>query len=327
VPVTLYTLTAPQNPDLAKWATVIRLPFSGRLGLVANGIYLAVVLRRDRSSILHVHYASSYGLMALISCTGRWLLSVWGSDVFEFPDRSPVHRLLIRAILERATRITATSASLQERVQELTSGGIDASVIPFGVHRSWIEGERPDRNGPFRCISVKSLEATYNIDVAIESFGIALRNGLPPDSEFWIIGDGPENRKLQQMAKSLGISSNIIFKGRIPHDGVREMIDQADVLLNLSLHESFGVAVIEASARGIPVIATDVGGLKEVIDPGKTGFLVPVGERETTARILLELHRDPASRRHIGESGRNWVRSRYVFEENLERLLALYRTF
>ncbi len=95
--------------------------------------------------------------------------------------------------------------------------------------------------------------------------------------------------------------------------------------MNLSKHESFGVSVLEASACGIPVVATQTGGLAEVIEDHETGFLVPVGDPERAAQAAEQLIADPALRELMGRKGRERVIQLFDWKSNVEAMIREYQ--
>jgi len=104
------------------------------------------------------------------------------------------------------------------------------------------------------------------------------------------MGDGPERPAAERLARKKGISDRILFMGKV--DDVHDKLGMADLMLLPSELESFGLAALEAMACEVPTIATNVGGLPEVIDDGKTGFLAPVGDVEAMSKFAIEILSD-----------------------------------
>lgn len=143
-----------------------------------------------------------------------------------------------------------------------------------------------------------------------------------------MIGDGPERLSATGVAKQLGIADRIQYLGNC--ENIEDLLPCADLLLQPSEHESFGLVPLEAMACEVPVIVTNSGGVAEVVDHGETGFLCEVGDIETMAQYALEILNHPEQAREMGRRGRAHVIARFprdvivgqyetLYEEVLER--------
>jgi glycosyltransferase involved in cell wall biosynthesis len=143
-----------------------------------------------------------------------------------------------------------------------------------------------------------------------------------PTAQFVLIGDGSERAQLEALVRELGIAERVLFAGDCDH--VAAWLAALDVFVLPSDFESLPNAVLEAMAAGLPVVATRVGGTPEIVEEGKTGFLVDVGDAEMMSRRILDLLRDPALRRAMGEAGCARVQREFTIEQMIERLEGLY---
>jgi len=283
------------------------------------------LIRRFRPHIVHAHYASSYGLLAALTGFRPLVLSVWGSDVFEFPRRSLVHRAILKLNLRRASRLTSTSRVMAREIRRYTTK--PATVIPFGIDLNAFTLP-PDRSEPCVCCVIgtaKALEAVYGIDTLIRSF--ALVRDMCPDQRVTlsIAGDGPEAEALKRLCEELHVDRDVRFLGRLPHREVPGFLQGLDIFVCVSRRESFGVAALEASACGRPVVASEAGGLPEVVLHGRTGLIVPIDSPQATAASVAGLVRDRDLRERLGREGRRWVEQEYNWRSNVAQMLTLYQ--
>jgi glycosyltransferase involved in cell wall biosynthesis len=114
--------------------------------------------------------------------------------------------------------------------------------------------------------------------------------------------------------------------GGVPHDQVIHYLHKMDIFVVPSFQESFGVAAVEAAAAGLPVVASDVGGLPEVVIDGETGYLVPPADAHTLSQRLAQLIADPSLRRRMGKAGRVLVETHYNWKDNAAQMERLYRS-
>jgi glycosyltransferase involved in cell wall biosynthesis len=144
------------------------------------------------------------------------------------------------------------------------------------------------------------------------------------DASLVLVGDGPLRRKLEVQAAALGIADRTHFVGY--RTDVGSLYAALDAVTLSSANEGTPVAVIEALAAGLPAVATDVGGVADVVPDGRAGFLVPAGDHDAMAERLLRLAGDVELRHRLGEGGAAWVRERYSVPRLVSDIDRLYRS-
>jgi glycosyltransferase involved in cell wall biosynthesis len=312
----------------------VRLPVSGVVGYFSQARTVARLFCERGCNLLNAHYATGYGVLATLSGIRPRLISVWGSDVYDFPEASPLHRWLVCRVLLSADAVASTSHAMAAQVRRLLGGRSLArpiAITPFGVDTARFSPEAgrvaaPDE--PVIIGTVKTLDHKYGIDTLIEAFALLrARPGLPP-LRLRLVGDGPQRAALERLAAERGLGDSVDFIGAVPHNEVPAQLGGLDVYVAASRldSESFGVAVIEACACERPVVVTRVGGLPEVVRDGETGLIVPRDSPLALADAVACLVADPALRRKLGQAGRAWVGQQYEWSACVDRMITLYRS-
>jgi glycosyltransferase involved in cell wall biosynthesis len=278
--------------------------------------------------ILHVHYASSYGLIGALSGFHPYLVSVWGADIFEFPRKSIFHRELIKFTLRKADKILSTSHVMAKETNKYTEKPIE--VTPFGIDL--------DRFKPFHAESlfneddivigtIKGLDKQYGIEFLLQAFAILAKRQPALPLKLLIVGGGPLEKSLKQRANELGIENRTAFTGQVRYDEIASYHNMLTIFVALSVidSESFGVAILEASACEKPVVVANVGGLPEVVEHGVTGLVVPPKHPEAAAAAIERLIHDNELRWQMGNAGRERVKKLYDWKVNVEQMLGIYR--
>lgn len=139
-----------------------------------------------------------------------------------------------------------------------------------------------------------------------------------------IIGDGPERAALEALAVRLGVADRVTFTGPLEESRKNAVIHLSRAIILPSLGEGLPVSILEAMALGIPVIATDVGGTRELVDDGVTGFVVPPGDPGALAAAMAQLASDEPLARRLGSAGQARLRAEFSPEDATARLVALY---
>ena len=279
------------------------------------------LLRRLRPDVVHALHLTSYGFVAALAGAHPLITSVWGYDILQAPHRTPLHSWITRYALASADIVTATGDALAEETRPFVAPGRDIHVVPYGID---LDVFRPGKNGASGVTigSVKALVPEKGFEYLIGAMPAVLERY--PDTRLVLAGDGPELRRLEQLAQRLGVGAKVEFAREIPHDAVPEFVRALDAFVQPSLTESFGVSALEASATAIPVIASDVEGGRDIMRDGQTGMLVPPGSSEALSTALLSLLDHPERRRAMGEAGRAFVAERYNWQDNAAAMQALY---
>jgi glycosyltransferase involved in cell wall biosynthesis len=283
------------------------------------------LIKQFKPDIVHSHYATSYGFLGAVSGFSPYILSVWGSDIYIFPHKSFLHRLFIKYNLSKADRILSTSHALAEETSKYTDTTID--VIPFGIN---MEVFKPlEYKNPFgdECIiigTVKSLETVYGIEYLIEAFNILKHKYSDLPLKLFLVGGGTRETHLKQLVSQMGLAKDTLFTGKVPYDKVPMYHNMISIYVALSLSESFGVSIIEASACEKPVVVSDVGGLPEVVNNGVTGFIVESGNVQHAVEAIEKLILNDNLRQKMGRAGRTMVAKRYNLDDSLNRMMAIY---
>jgi len=303
-----------------------------RIGGIKKLKYLAAlskvkeVIHEFNPDILHAHYATSYGLLGALTKFKPFIISVWGSDVYQFPNKSLIHKFLLKYNLSMANLVLSTSKDMAEVTKQYTSR--DVIVTPFGIDVvefcPMIVGE--ERFGKGTIIgTIKSLEYIYGIDYLLDAFKLCLDKYPHLECKLVIVGGGSLENYYKEKAKAIGIFKSCFFIGKIKHEDVPYYHNLIDIPVFLSLHESFGVSILEAAACGKPVIVSDAGGLPEIVEDKISGFVVPAKNSYSAFLAIEKLLMDKTLRRRMGQKGRERVLKEYNWENNLNHMLEIYK--
>ncbi len=287
---------------------------------------LRKIIRDFQPDIIHAHYASSYGLLNALSGFHPNILSVWGSDVFEFPRKSVFHKKILQFNLEKADHLFSTSEYMKRELQKYTDKEI--TVLPFGIDTKYFEPYEVERFFDDETVvigMIKSMEDNYGVKYLLEAFAEITR--IYPDKKLklLLIGGGTKLEEYKNFAVSLGIGDETHFTGYISYSDIPFYHNQLDIAVYPSLRESFGVAALESSACGKPVITTDIGELPNLILDNETGFIVQHKSSKAIIEKLQVLIENKDLRTRLGKAGRKYVMQNYNFKNNLSSMSIHYK--
>lgn len=326
-----------QHPIIDPFAQGVALhllPYRGILGYFNMVPAVRKLLRDIKPDIVNAHFASGYGTTARLVDYRPCLLSVWGSDVYDFPHKSPLHKWLVKKNLLAATRVASTSHCMAGETRQLIPGLTDIAITPFGVDLAAYAGIKPEpavQKSKLIIGTVKTMKPKYGIDTLIEAFAL-LQKSLQskpdltaPDIELHMVGGGEQTPELHALAVRRGIADKVNFVGHVPHSQVPKELAKLDIYVALSRNESFGVAIIEAGAAGRPVVVSNAGGLPEVTVDGVTGFVVPRENPAAAAAAIERLVLDANLRNQMGQGGQAHVAQHYSWDACVQTMLGVYQ--
>jgi L-malate glycosyltransferase len=290
---------------------------------------LADRLRRDEIDLVHAHMyrAEVVGTRAAVAAgTPVIVATVHSSRV-----RSPEDVRTLAELTPAMDRLIVPSASIADKVRAEARGTARFAVVPNGVDLSrWSAPVPPcalrneygiPHDAPLIGV-VARLEAEKGQRHLIDAMPAVLR--AAPDAHLVIVGEGSEADALRERAATLGspVTERVLFTGR--RDDVSALTADLTVAVLPSLREAQGISLLEAMARRVAVVASDVGGIPEVVTDGVDGLLVPPAEPEALAAAILRLVRDADLRRRLGEAGHRTVAERFSIDAQVRRTEAVY---
>jgi L-malate glycosyltransferase len=302
-------------------------------GALSKALYLLVVpeirklIKRTKPDLVHAHYGSSYGLIGALAGFHPYLISIWGSDVVDFPETSPLHRWVFKYSLSKAERILSTSPFMAKLLNKYTDKKVD--ITPFGIDTKRFNPGAKDKffSEEVDCVvgTVKSLEWYYGIEYLINSFHIVLKKLPDKKLKLLIVGGGALESKIRKQIKELNIEDKVTLTGKIAFNEVNKYHNILDIFIAISVYdETFGVAVLEASACEKPVIISRVGGMKELVIDKVTGFIVEPKNAEETAIKMIELINNVNLRKEMGKRGRELVLEKYELKKCVKKMTDIY---
>lgn len=277
-----------------------------------------------KPDILHAHYASSYGLIGTLSKFNPFIISVWGSDIYDFPRKNWIFKKLIQLNLRSADKILSTSETMARETKKYTKK--TPIVTPFGVSTKQFKKISQQQDNAFVIGTIKALYHKYGIDVLIESFAKLKEKNPESALELHIIGDGPDKAKLQKLSEALNVESSVKFLGQIDNKDVPQYLNTFDIYAALSRwdSESFGVAIVEAQACEVPVVVSNKGGLPEVVEHMHTGIVVESENADAACEAFDQLLHNKQKASSMGIAGRKRVEKLYDWEQNVQHMIAIY---
>jgi glycosyltransferase involved in cell wall biosynthesis len=279
-------------------------------------VLLLRVTRALRADVVHTHlvHADLYGGLGA-RLHGARLVSTKHNDD---PFRTGAFRFVERGLARLAHRVvTITEALRQFTIERVGIPPGKVETIHYGLDElpaAWGENSPDPVPGDARVLlAIGRLAPQKGIDVAVRALA-----ALPPDTVLVVLGEGPQRGQLEELARSLGVADRTFLLGRVPD--VAAWLRRATLVVHPARWEGFGLGVLEAMLAGLPVVATRVSSLPELVADGVTGLLVARDEPQALGAAV----RDALGRPELGVAGRERARREFSVERMAAKTLSLY---
>lgn len=215
---------------------------------------------------------------------------------------SPAYRWLLGACLRLSRRVVAVSRPIADQLAGLRPGGAPIAAIANGVDPAFLAIDRAPRDSAdLRLVAVGSLVQRKAVDLLLRALA-----GCPGGVTATIVGAGPEHARLVALASELGVAARVCFAGSVAPAAIPALLGEHDALVLTSRREGRPNAVVEGLAAALPVVASDIPGVRELVSDGENGLLFAPGDAAALTTCLLRL-RDATLRRRLGEAARERV--------------------
>jgi glycosyltransferase involved in cell wall biosynthesis len=295
---------------------VLQLP----LFILSELYYTTIIIRRYKIDLIHSHWFVPSGL---VGAAGAFILRkplvisshVLDTNLFEkFRFFIPI----LSAIAGSADLITTNSSYTKKMIESRVRLQCPCKVIPMGVNPGT---KSPDKKGSGECniLFVGRLIEWKGVDTLIHAM---TRVSMSiPGSRLTIVGEGPLRDSLQRLVQDAGLVHTVRFCGRVSDEDLVKVYNTATVFVLPSrsyqglVMEGLGVVLLEAMSHGVPVIGSNVGGIPDIIDDGKNGFLFPSDDEDYLADKIKELLSDSELAERFRQAGYQTVQTRFSWEQ------------
>ena len=337
----------------SRWEDLTHL--EGGPNKIKNPLYLPLILpymffgtlaairhcRRQRYDVLHVHWPLPQGVFGLVgqSISGARLVTSFHGAELLLTRRYPFLKSVLRYIIQRSDAVSANSSFTASLVRDLAD--VEVKVIPYGSTIVTREvpsmvagpGPHPEPLGPEpgnegrRILFVGRLIERKGLPYLIEAIHL-----LPPGLRVRldIVGAGHQRPLLERLVREKGLAERVFFRGRIPYEELAELYAGCDLFVLPAIVDSrgdtegLGVVLVEAMSYKKPVIATNVGGIPDIIRHNKTGILVEQRDPQALAQAIEAVLTDENRAKELGQAGFAYIKEYFAWPRIVDQVVALY---
>lgn len=294
---------------------------------------MAEVIDREKLDILHVHYAMPHAISAILAKDiathdVKIITTLHGTDITVL-GMDKTFKTMIKYGIEKSDKVTAVSNDLAKQTVEVLEVDKEIDVIYNFINED--EYHKKDRDFLKKrynisddekvIIHISNFRKVKRVEDVIKTFSSIQKT---TKAKLILVGDGPESPTAFDLVEKLNIQDDVMFLGR--QKNISDLLSISDLLLLMSEQESFGLVILEAMACEVPSIATNVGGIPEVITHGENGYLVELGDTDRAAELAITLLNDSEKLNEI--SMQAYKRSKKIFHSKtiVKQYMDLYKS-
>ncbi|QDP40440.1 N-acetyl-alpha-D-glucosaminyl L-malate synthase BshA [Radiobacillus deserti] len=295
---------------------------------------MAEVIDAEKLDVLHVHYAMPHAICAILAKQMakrdiKIVTTLHGTDITVLGIDKSLKRMIKHGI-EQSDVVTAVSHSLVKQTKDMLDVEKDIQVVYNFVDESeyHVKADRDLWKSKYDIkpnekvlIHISNFRKVKRVEDVIYAFQ-RIADQIP--SKLLLVGDGPDYSEIRQLVHTLGLTDRVLFLGR--QNNVANILSMADLKLLLSEKESFGLVLLEAMACGVPCIGSNAGGIPEVIEDGKNGFITEIGNIDQVVERSIQLLTDSGLHQTFAENGLKKVRDEFHSTFILQQYIQTYES-
>jgi glycosyltransferase involved in cell wall biosynthesis len=303
----------------------VYLPGKSALSYVLNISSAKKEILNFNPDIVHVHYATGFALWGIMQNMAPLVVSVWGTDVADAQRKKLTVGPITKKALRKARAVTASSKFLLDKTIELepsVTEKIEYIPFSFDINPRLRDAKNASQKNEIRFIFAKLFIPNYAPEMVLRAYAQA--RSKMPQSKLLMIGGGAQKEFLEILAENLKINDTVSIEDLVEKQIASELIAGSDIMLMPSYQESFGVAALEAAAYGLPVIATNVGGIPEIVNDGVNGILIEPGNVNELSDAMIKLANDENMRFSMGEAGMKHFKESFSWAQSIDKMEQIY---
>lgn len=303
---------------------------------ILSGIINSLIFAlKEDFDIIHVHWPFPhiiFGLIMKIIKKKPLVCSFHGGEIIFLENMPFLLKIIFKFLFSFSNFYTVNSSFTKEKLLKFLGKKKrnKIMVIPFGITLKELKEEKIEKieKEEIKILFVGRLIERKGVHILLESF--AKVNKIFPKTQLIIAGDGPWRKRLEDLRDKLDIKDKVIFKGYLKSGELEKEYKEADIFVLPSIHdvkgdtETLGVVLIEAMEYGVPVIATNVGGIPDVVKDGYNGLLVPEKDPDALAQAIIKLVENKSIREKFVKNAKEYIKEKFGWDIIIEKLIKIY---
>lgn len=266
--------------------------------------------------LINAHFVPNYGLLGALLNFKPLVVSAWGSDILISPQKSFLHELRARFVLNKADLVLSDSLFLTQKIGELGISQEKILTFPLGIEIEKYSQEKK-RGKIITILSTRRFEPIYDVKTFIQAIPLVSEKSKR-EIKFIIVGAGSQSQQLRKLVYDLKLQDRVEFKENLSDEELIRTYRNSDIYVSTSLSDSTSVSLLEAMASGLIPIITDIPGNREWVQDRKNGFLFSASNPKALAQEILYVVNEFTQWQGFKEKNEAILKSKAVMEDNMK---------
>ena len=285
--------------------------------------------KKERFDLIHVHWPMPHAIFGYLAKKAKKIpfVSTFYTAEIVLTNRVEPLKTMLRKLLRHSAKIIAISSYTRSELQKIT--GLDSSIIPYGSSLPPVEINRSTKKASDKwgLLFVGRLIERKGVNYLLQAIPLLVNDY---EIELHIVGSGNQLNHLKDLAHQLGIADRVIFEGRVPNSTLKELYEKCDIFVLPSIVDSrgetegLGVVLLEALSYQMPVVASNVGGITDVIKDGETGYLTKQKDLQSLANKITTVMENHEKSLMISEAGLKYSSDYFSWDRITNEIKTIY---
>lgn len=300
-------------------------PKASKLSPLFKAIIIRNLVKKIKTDILHAHQVVPFGLYGALSGFHPFVISPWGSDIATFPEKSKIHRSLVKYALRRADLVHTGDESTAERLKSSIDERGRIQIIPWGIYPDLFRPDKNKRDDIIRILYLRKSQEPYGPETVLYAILEVIKKH--ENVELLMLKSGKDINKTFDTVKKLKIEKYVKFIDDLPHDKVPKLMNSCDIFVDAVYRKTvvgIGMTDFEAMSCELPVVLANTQGIEQFIKNEVNGLLYKGEDSDSLSKAIIRLVEDEELRKKLGKNAREYVLKKQDWNKNMKLMEHVY---
>jgi len=301
-------------------------PNVSRLSPLFKAIIIRNLVKKIKPDVLHAHQIVPFGLYGALSGFHPFIISPWGSDLVTFPEKSKMHKFLVKYVLRKADLVQCVDEYLAIRVKSLIGERSNIRTIKWGINPDLFRPNEDEKDDITRVLYLRKSQEPYEVETLLYAIPAVIK--VHENMEFLILKSGSDLNKTLDIVKKLRVGKHIKFIDEVPNDTMPTLMNSCNIYVDTIYREipgsGIGMTALEAMSCGLPLVLSNTTGIELYVKNEVNGLIYKGGDSDSLSKAIIRLVENERLRNKLGRNARQYVLKNQDWDKNMKLMEHFY---